>query len=81
MDKYISYSEKELKNHFRWLNSLYNNMHDYIKMMEQQGAGKRSNLDWESTSKILRRDLNDIKKVLNGFNIVEIKENEKETNT
>ncbi len=74
MEKFTTYSDKELQANFRWLNSVYNSMNGYIKMMEEQGENKRDNLDWKSTSGTLRKSLTDLQTCLNDFKVLKIEE-------
>jgi hypothetical protein len=72
MKKSIAYDEEELKNTYLFIVEHINEMSDEIRLMEEQGLGFCENLDWKSSGKRLRINIEDIKRGLNRFGIIEI---------
>jgi CCR4-NOT transcriptional regulation complex NOT5 subunit len=72
MKKSIAYDEKELKDMLLFIVDHINEMSNEIRLMEEQGLGFRENLDWKSSGKHLRINLESIKRKLDQFDIVEI---------
>lgn len=72
MKKSIAYDEKELKDMFLFIVDHINQMNNEILAMEEQGLGFRENLDWKSSGRNLRINLENIKRGLNQLGIIEI---------
>jgi len=72
MKKLVGYTESELVDTLHFLLSHIEEMDSEIHMMEEQGLGIRDNLDWESSGKRLRINLEQIKRGLDLFNLEQI---------
>jgi len=72
MEKSIAYSEKDLQNNLDFILSHMHYLDSYIRMMEEQGLGLRDNLDWKSTGKHLRINLEQVKMGLSRFKVRDV---------
>ena len=68
----ISYKESELIPTINYIAEKIDRMDTEITMMEEQGLNLRDNLDWASSGKVLRIQLEDIKRQFCLFGVVQI---------
>lgn len=72
MNQTIGYSKSELDDTFAVILHRIQDIDDRVRLMEEQGAGLRTNLDWASTARGMALDVNDLKNLLNRFGIVDV---------
>jgi hypothetical protein len=69
MERSVAFNEKEIQKTFRYILDKVSGMDQEIRMMEEQGLGLRDNLDWRSSGRRLRIDLEQLKIGLNYFGV------------
>jgi hypothetical protein len=65
----VGYDRKELEALMKHLMSRVDSIENNVRMMEEQGLGLRDNLDWKSTAKHLRFDLEQVKDVIDSLGV------------
>lgn len=65
----VGYDRKELEAQMKHLLAKVDDIDTYVRMMEEQGLGLRENLDWKSTAKHLRFDLEKVKDVIDSLGV------------
>lgn len=74
--QYITYGRDDMLNNLEYIKSAMHNIEQQIVYMEEQGLGRRSDLDWEDTAARVRAYFEDIRSGLQRFgNAVDFSEN------
>lgn len=69
MNQTTGYNKRDLDDTFSVIAGRIRDIDDRIRMMEEQGAGLRTNLDWASTSRGMFLDVNPRHKGDSPFNV------------
>jgi len=74
--QHITYGRDDVLNNLEYIKSAMHNIEQQIVYMEEQGLGRRSDLDWEDTAARVRAYFEDIRTGLQRFgNDVDFSEN------
>lgn len=67
MIQYITYKRDEVLNNLEFIRNAMSHMEQLIVYVEEQGLGRRDNLDWEDTGARIREYFEDLRRGMSRF--------------